>query len=874
MFRSTTLLIAFSVMLACACDDDDKPGADSLAGDTAGGALDADGDGFLADDDCDDNDDTVHPGATEICDGIDNDCDGEVDEEVTTTYYADNDGDGFGDPDDTQQGCEKPTGYVPSGTDCDDDEPNAYPGNTEVCDYIDNNCDGQVDEGVSTVYYADSDGDGYGDPDSATESCELPDGYVENDEDCDDTTAAAYPGALEVCDEIDNDCNGSVDEGVTTTYFADVDGDGYGDPSITAEACWVPTGYADNALDCDDGDAAVNPDADEVCDGIDNDCDGDVDEADAIDATTWYRDDDGDSYGDPAISYTSCDAPKGYVADGTDCDDAEYSVNPGASEYCNGVDDDCDGDTDEDDAVDATTWYRDYDIDGYGDATSTDVDCYQPTGYVADDTDCDDYDDTSYPGGTEVCDGADNDCNGTVDDNPTDGTTYYLDSDADSMGDIDNSQLACSQPSGYVDNYYDCDDTDPSEPIVVDLSTGSSSGTGTLANPYDVIQDGIDRAYSCVIVLAGTYEEAIDLDGRSIDLWGVEGEDVTVIDADLVTCDYTNPEDCDAAVTIASQSNATPTIHGFTIKGGTGHMESSSSSETCADSSASHAGDNTCSVTIYEYCGGGVYIDGDDPVFYDVIIEDNVLPEFLQIAVGQFVQIWLYSYGGGVCAVDATVDMSSSAIYDNFADLGGGLYTTDGSTFTLLHTAVMDNEASDGAGGYVNESTLSASNTIVSCNDADTDGGGLFLDGSGTSASLINTLFYNDTSSTGATHGIALYGGADTSVTMTNSIVQVDTAAYALYGAGTGSFDYDLVYNSDTSSYTFGGTYAVGTGSVTGSEPLLTSPSCDGNPNNDDFSLDPSSPAVDAGNPSSSYDDVDGTTNDMGAYGGPDGEWE
>ena len=125
--------------------DEPKPG-DTASLETANPADDQDGDGYPAADDCDDGNAAINPGATEVCDGVDNDCDGEIDEDVTTTWYQDADGDGFGDSDVTADACEKPSGYVPTGNDCDDDEAEAFPGNTEVCDGIDNDCDGEVDE--------------------------------------------------------------------------------------------------------------------------------------------------------------------------------------------------------------------------------------------------------------------------------------------------------------------------------------------------------------------------------------------------------------------------------------------------------------------------------------------------------------------------------------------------------------------------------------------------------------------------------------------------------------------------------------------------------------------------------------------------------
>ncbi len=182
---------------------------------------DNDGDGFNASVDCDDNNSAVNPGATEICDGIDNDCDGQTDEDGDTTYYVDNDQDTYGDIADTIGAlyCNNPgVGFSLTNNDCNDANDTIYPLAVEICDGVDNNCDGTIDEGQSNaIYYADVDGDGFGDLSNSVSTCDgAPIGFVEDNTDCfDDGIGAetAYPGATEVPgDLIDNDCDGVIDE--------------------------------------------------------------------------------------------------------------------------------------------------------------------------------------------------------------------------------------------------------------------------------------------------------------------------------------------------------------------------------------------------------------------------------------------------------------------------------------------------------------------------------------------------------------------------------------------------------------------------------------------------------------------------------------
>ena len=325
-------------------------------------------------------------------------------------------------------------------------------------------------------WYADADADGFGDLASSTVACEQPDGYLADSTDCDDTLASVSPAGLEVCNDLDDDCDGLVDSDddsldLTTLFeaFTDADHDGYGDPATAVTVCVLDDFQVADGTDCDDTLLAVNPSVTEVCNEIDDDCDGAVDEDLLL---TGYDDADGDGYGDATTGVTACELPPGAITDGTDCDDADPTVNPGAVELCNGADDDCEGTIDEG-ALDTLPWYADADTDGYGDAASSTTACDAPPGYVDDNTDCDDTDPAVNPAASELCNGLDDDCDGTVDTDASDRSTWYADSDSDGYGDPTSSTTACDAPAGYITDASDCDDANPAvNPAATEVCNG------------------------------------------------------------------------------------------------------------------------------------------------------------------------------------------------------------------------------------------------------------------------------------------------------------------------------------------------------------------------------------------------------------------
>jgi len=395
--------------------------------------------------DCDDDDPNRYPSNTEVCDseGIDEDCD-------PRTLGDDADGDGFVDASCCNVDAD---GALLCGDDCDDSMPGVHPGQPDDCNAIDDDCDGNLDENPTFVFYRDVDGDNAGDSAFERTACSRPDGYASDAGDCDDMDEQIHPGAPERCQEalIDDDCDGTANEDCACTT---------GD----MQTCGPDEGNQGNCMTadqtCTEGTwpatcvGAVYPGT-EVCDGGDEDCDGMVDEAGASDAMTIYRDRDGDGYGVATETMQSCTIPSGWTDTPGDCDDDAVLIRPGVADVCDGVDNDCNGSTDPGCACmnDETRPCP----DGLAEVGDCQLGTQTCTGGVW--GDCI----GETVARTEMCGGGDEDCDGSTDEatgaSPAaDAQTYYGDSDGDMYGDPNITQVACSLGSGWELNSDDCND--------------------------------------------------------------------------------------------------------------------------------------------------------------------------------------------------------------------------------------------------------------------------------------------------------------------------------------------------------------------------------------------------------------------------------
>lgn len=392
--------------------------------------------------DCADGDFYRNPSVDELCgDSLDNDCDSKVDEEGgegCDFWFYDYDRDSYGDVTKSKCLCAASTSTkydAALGTDCRDDLPAVNPGADEACgNAIDDDCDGSTDEenadNCDTWFY-DSDGDHYGLSTLSKCLCGLSGLYRATvGGDCDDNAVLSFPGGIETCAVGDQDCDGTDNEPGASgcvDYFYDGDADDYGDDEISPIclcAASPATGYRALAGgDCNDGDSSINPEQTEVCEpdgtpSIDDNCNGLLNEENAVGCKPYYYDYDRDNHG------LKNSTPKCYCTGGNiglrytslvsdDCNDNDTSIAGGLPEYCDAKDNDCDNATDENGALDCTTYYYDFDRDHYGVSNNSECRCAADVGRFFDTTvpgDCDDGNSAIYPG-QSVC-GVDGSCDG------------------------------------------------------------------------------------------------------------------------------------------------------------------------------------------------------------------------------------------------------------------------------------------------------------------------------------------------------------------------------------------------------------------------------------------------------------------------------
>ena len=492
-----------------------------------------------------------------------------------------------------------------------------------------------------------------------------------------------------------------------------------------------------------------------------------------------------------------------------------------------------DADTDSDSDADADT---DTDTD-----TDTPEDDADSDGYTESDGDCDDADPTVHPDAEEICDGKDDDCDGVWPDE----------------GDADG------------DGEWDCEDACP---IQVDQAA-SPGGDGTVARPFQTIQDGIDDVPTLpcyeVQVHPGTYVETIDLLGYPVDLSAPDGPDLTFIDGGGIG----------PVVTIDTAETAATRVSGFTITGGQAAR------------------------------GGGIYVNGASPTLEGNRITGNAANQSPGLGGG----LYLYESdatvtdneftsndagmgggddgndGGGIAILYGAPWIEGNLVRLNKAGDGGGLWLVR-TDATVLHNLIDGNQAEDagttdakgntleGQGGGVafqsDTDGVLFTNNVLTNNRASSHGGGIAATGYYTETDVaspeitFNTLAWNDVDSGGYGAGILVWGYSSPVI---SSNIVVDGSGHGIYA----QYDYSTIEYNDVDGHS--ADYSGAIGDLTGvdgnlsSAPSFVAASDDGDGTNDDFGLKSGSVGADAGDPAET--DGDGSRADMGAFGGAAGSW-
>jgi len=525
-------------------------------------------------------------------------------------------------------------------------------------------------------------------------------------------------------------------------------------------------------------------------------------------------------------------------------------------------------------------------------------------GYAGDD-DCDDSDPDVNPDAAEICDDIDNDCDDDIDEDPTDGTTWFLDDDGDGYGDVDSEAVDCEPPADSVAVGGDCDDTDPdinpdAEEVcdAVDNDCDGSDDAGLMVpDEHATIQEALDQATDgdLICVAAGTYTETLDFGGVDAEIMGAEGSANTVIDG-----------------------------------GGSGPVVSATSDEDAALTGVTVTGGEASK-------GAGLYVDEANLTLSDVIVSGNSCVESLCQGTGVYVRYGTLTadgslvtdnhgdtsngYGAGLAVLASTATLTDSEVSGNTLTsdslaYGGAVYAGTSSELTLDHVEVSGNGVeSTGSSAYAFGGAIRAVDEVDITMDhvrfaANTTGGDYVCGGAalslreGSDATITNGIFTDHESdcTTGAT---ATFGNSTGVLTVTNTDVvgcwvsASSTVGGAFYIASDtwvvvkntsvsdcttsenskGAFDKDS-YGSFTATYSnfydngsspYGRTAFADWQVVIEEDPGYTDTSSSDSLDWD-LTLSSSSALIDAGD--TSISDADGTTSDIGAYGGPAGaDW-
>ena len=739
------------------------------------------------------------------------------------------------------------TGRAPEGSepgDCSDGADNDIDGDFD-CD--DDAC-ADAPECVEAPAEHDVDGDGF-------------DSLASGGTDCDDADEAVNPAADELCNAVDDDCDGLIDEEPVDgkAWYTDDDGDTYGDPELVQLACEAPADTVDNGEDCDDADPAVHPEADEVCNAVDDDCDDRVDE-EPVDGSTWYADTDGDGFGDPETGVVACVAPAGTVADPTDCDDGDDSISPAATERCNGIDDDCD--TVEDGWVVPGDFSTIQDaIDG---ASVGALICVGPGTW---------FEHLDY-GGKDVRVVAEDGPLDTILDGSTRGGPVLR---------FDSGESTAAELSGFT---IEVAELSMGGAVYID-SAGATLQEIVLSNQTDLISDnplgGLIHVSSGSLVLrdASVQDNAISLTSSS--RTSIHGAFVYL---DASTAHFSNVVLSGNTSEIEASGGAG--LYGAVLRASGSDLTMEGVSFTDNRGTSTAAGGD-------EYgAGGAVYLDdGSTLNLEDALFDGNHIG-----CAGQ--GNYCFADGGALYAETSDLSLTDVEVTHNTVDgastgsgygNGGGLFIYAGDT-VASHLVVADNAVSCttgcfGGGMVLYPNTVAElTNLVVAANRVDTVSGYAYGGGIHVQVSDLVTITNADIVANTLV-GASAYGGglrttSGSDIVLTNvNVVENTVSGASAHGSalfqassiGTGSLSitYGNVFgNAGGSSDFFDATDPTGTAGNISVDPGYTDAS-DAAAARWDLSLGTGSDCIDAGDPA--VVDADGSASDIGSRGGPDASW-